>query len=263
MTLQSQRSAWQVTAAVWKALFLREALVRLFGTRMAWAWGMVEPMVNILWLVMIFSVIRVHHVGGIGTALWIMVGMLVFFTFRRTATQVQNSLGANEALFAYRQVKPVDVALVRAGVEGVLMLVLSSLMFSVGAIFDWVIWPEDPWNVLEAFFIAWACATGLGLVFAVSIKLVPEAGRIIGFIMMPLMMISGVMFPLTMVSQQYREWLMLNPIAHAIEAARLGFAPYYHAVPELDLSYAGFSALVLLFAGLALFRRFANRLVMQ
>lgn len=242
---------------------MREALVRLFGTRMAWVWLLLEPLGNMLWLIMIFSVVRVHHIGGIGTALWIMIGMLVFFTFRRTVTQVQNSLNANQTLFTYRQVTPADVALVRAGVEGVLMLVLSVMLFTIGAVFDWVIWPEDPWNVLEAFFIAWACATGMGLVFCASIKLVPETERIINFIMMPLMMISGVLFPLNVVSQQYREWLMLNPVAHAIEAARLGFAPYYHAVPELDLTYASFSALVLLFAGLALFRRFANRLVMQ
>jgi capsular polysaccharide transport system permease protein len=263
MRPHQSRSAWQITVAVWRALFLREALVRLFATRMAWVWLLLEPLGNMLWLIMIFSVIRVHHIGGIATPLWIMIGMLVFFTFRRTVTQVQNSLGANEALFAYRQVTAIDVALVRAGVEGVLMLVLSVLMFTVGAIFDVVNWPEAPWNVLEAFFIAWACATGLGLVFCASIKLVPETERIINFVMMPIMMVSGVLFPLSMVSPQYREWLMLNPVAHAIEAARLGFAPYYHSVPELDLTYACFAALLLLFTGLALFRRFAIRLVMQ
>jgi len=54
---------------------------------------------------------------------------------------------------------------------------------------------------------------------------------------------------------------MLNTVAHGIEATRLGFSPYYHAVPELSLSYLFACVLVMMFAGLILHRRFAQRLV--
>jgi capsular polysaccharide transport system permease protein len=170
---------------------------------------------------------------------------------------------ANSALFSYRQVRPADVVLVRAGVEGLSMLVISSMVFFVGAMLGWMSWPASAWDVLEAFTLAWLCGLGLGLIFGVLVKLVPEMGRIINFIMMPLMMISGVIFPLAVVKPPHIDWLMLNPLAHAIEAARVGFAPYYHAVNGLDLGYAYGSALVLVFTGLALFRRFNERLVMQ
>ncbi|WP_254422615.1 ABC transporter permease [Comamonas kerstersii] len=254
---------FQRAAAVWKALFLREALVRMFSSRFAWGWVVLEPVVNILWLVLIFTVIRVRHIGGIETPLWIAIGMLVFMTFKRTVSQVQNAVDANSALFAYRQVRPSDVALVRAVLEGVTMLVISTAVFAVGGIFGWMALPAAPLLVLEAFLLAWLCGLGLGMCFAVLIKLVPELERIISFIMMPLMMISGVLFPLSMVRQPYLDWLLYNPLAHAIEAARLGFAPYYHAVTGLDVGYAYGCALVLNFMGLALFRRYTQRLVMQ
>ena len=235
----------------------------MFGTRMAWVWLVLEPVVNVLWLVLIFTVIRVRQIGGIETPLWIAVGMLVFMTFRRTVSQVQNGVSANTSLFAYRQVRPADVVLVRAVVEGFTMLLISAAVFAAGAMMGWMSWPANAWAVLEAFVAAWLCALGLGMIFGVLVKLVPETERIINFIMMPLMMISGVIFPLSMVQQPYLNWLLYNPLAHAIEAARVGFAPYYHAVSGLDLGYVFACALVLVFLGLALFRRFNTRLVMQ
>ena len=258
-----QMSAFQAAMAVWKALFLREAMVRMFGSRLAWVWLVLEPVANVLWLVLIFTVIRIRHIGGIETALWIAVGMLVFMTFRRTMSQVQNGVSANSALFAYRQVRPADVVLVRAGVEGLSMLLISCMVFFIGAMLGWMSWPASVWKVLEAFTLAWLCGLGLGMSFGVLVKLVPEMERIINFITMPLMMISGAIFPLSMVQPPYLGWLMLNPLAHAIEAARVGFSPYYHAVNGLDLGYAYASALVLVFTGLALFRRFNERLVTQ
>lgn len=258
-----EKSTFAAATSVWKALFLREAMVRMFGSRMAWVWLVLEPVVNVLWLILIFSVIRVRHVGGIDTPLWIASGMLVFMTFRRTVAQVQNGVEANSALFAYRQVRPADVVLVRSVVEGVAMLLISAAVFAVGAIVGWMSWPASGWDVLEAFTLAWLCALGLGMIFGVLAKLVPESERIINFIMMPLMMVSGVIFPLSLVQPPYLEWLLLNPIAHAIEASRIGFAPYYHSVAGLDLMYAYQCALVLLFLGFALFRRFNQRLVMK
>lgn len=252
-----------LTSAVWKALFLREAGVRMFGSRMAWIWLIVEPLINVMWLVAIFTIIRVRHIGGIETPLWIAIGMLVFMTFRRTLTQVQNGIDANKSLFAYRQVRPGDVALVRALVEGFLMFLISTAVFFAGAFIGWMAWPANAWGVLEAFMAAWLCAVGLGLVFAVLVKLVPEAGRIIGFIMTPLMMISGVIFPLSAIQEPYLSLLLFNPLAHAVEAARIAFSPYYHSVPGVDLLFVYQSALVLVFVGLALLRRFNQRLVMD
>ena len=255
--------AWRQAGYVWKAIFLREALVRLFGSRAAWVWMVLEPVVHVLWLILIFSAVRVQHIGGIDSALWLALGMLVFMTFKRTLVQVQNAVEANSALFTYRQVQPADVALVRAVFEGVCMVVIGTVMLFIGGLAGWLSWPGHFLGVLQAALLAWLCAMGLGMVFAVLTKLMPETGRVVNFLLMPLMMISGVMFPLSMVSQPYLQWLLWNPLAHAIELARLGFAPYYHSVAGVSLHYLSACALVLVFLGLAMFRRFKTRLVMQ
>ncbi len=257
------RSSLSVTYAVWKALFLREAVHRLSAGRAAWLWILLEPLVHVIFLMLIFTVIRVRLVGGIDTAVWIMVGLLAFFMFRRTATQAMNAVEANQALFAYRQVKPVDAVLVRAGLEGFLMILVAVILFTGAGLYGLAIIPADPLAVLEAMVGLWLVGAGFGLMASVVKDLVPELGKIIELAMMPLYFLSGVIFPIAAVPQPYRDWLLLNPVAHGLEAARLGFSPYYQAVPELSIAYIYSFALGTIFLGLALHVRFANRLTTQ
>lgn len=253
----------RIIASVYSALFLREALTRISSSRAAWFWLLAEPVFHVAYMLFIFTVIRVRTVGGIDTAIWLMVGMLAFFMFRRTGTQVTNAISANLALFTYRQVKPVDTVLVRGSLEGVLMTVVTGILLAGAALFGHSVVPADPLTVLEAFLGLWLVGMGFGLVASVTNELVPELGRLINFVMMPLYLLSGVILPLSSVPLPYRDWLLLNPVAHGLEAARLGFSPYYHAVPGLSVSYLYGFALVSIFLGLALHRRFALRLVTQ
>jgi capsular polysaccharide transport system permease protein len=261
--MQPVRTPLSITLSVWKALFLREALSRLFSGRATWFWLLAEPVFHVAYLMVIFAVIRVNAVGGIDTALWIMVGLLAFFMFNRTGTQVMNGISANQALFAYRQVKPIDTVLVRGVLEGFLMTIIAAVLLAGSALLGHSVIPADPLAVFVAFLGLWLVGVGFGLMTSVATELVPELGRTIKLMTMPLYMISGVIFPIAMVPQPYRDWLLLNPVAHGLEAARLGFVPNYHAVPELSVAYLWGFAVVGVFLGLALHRRFALRLVTQ
>lgn len=242
---------------------MREALGRLFAIRAAWFWLLLEPVFHTAYLMFLFSVIRVASIGGINTAIWVMVGMQAFFMFRNTGTQVMNAISANRTLFAYRQVKPIDTLFVRAGLEGILLIFVTSILMSGLAMLGYEVLPADPIAVLEAFFGLWLVGLGFGLVTSVITELVPEAGKIIPLIMMPLYIVSGVILPLSTVPQPFRDWLLLNPVAQGLEAARLGFAPHYHVVAELSISYMYGFALVSIFLGMALHRRYASRLLTQ
>lgn len=244
-------------------MFLREALSRLLASRGAWFWLFAEPVFHTAYLMFIFVVIRVGNVGGIDVALWIMIGMQGFFMFRNTGTQVMNGIGANRPLFAYRQVKPIDTLLVRGVLEGVMSIFVTAILMAGLALLGHSVMPVDPLAVFVAFLGLWLVGLGFGLIASVIAELVSEVGKVIHLIMMPLMILSGVMLPLAVVPQPYRDWLMLNPVAHGLEAARLGFAPHYHAVEELSIAYLFGFALVSIFLGLVLQRRFALRLISQ
>lgn len=261
-SIYEPRSNVAITYAVWKALFLREAVTRIAATRSAWIWLLVEPLAHVGFMLFLFLSVRLTDIGGIETAVWLLAGLLPFFMFRRTATQAKNAISSNLALFTYRQVLPIDTVLIRAGLEGLLMVVISLILFIGLALFGLDIRPDDPLAVLEAFGGMWLIGLGFGLVASVINELLPDVGKLIDLCMMPLYLISGVILPITAVPQPYRDFLLLNPLAHGVEAARSGFSSYYYAVPELDMTYLWACALVTVFFGLVLQRRYARRLVM-
>lgn len=257
------RSALSITISTWKALFLREAVKRISAQRAAWLWVVFEPLSHIGLFLILYSTVRVRTIGGIDTIIWIVAGMLPYFAFRRTMVQCLNAVSANRALFAYRQVKPIDTVLVRAGVEGFLMLLVSIILSAGIALLHTAVLPDNVLQVMQGSFGLWLLGLGGGLMASVAVELVPEFERILAVVMYPLYLLSGVMFPIATVPLPFRDWLLLNPIVHGIETVRVGFAPYYHTVPGLEIGYLYGVALLAIFLGLMLHLRFADRMVME
>ena len=168
------RPGLSVLRSTWKALFLRETVNRLSAGRAAWVWLLVEPMVHVFFMLAMFTLVRVTAVGGIDVTVWLTIGMLSFFLFRRTANQCANAIGANRALFTYRQVKPVDTVLVRAATEGFLMLLVITLAVIVLALLGHRVAPADPLELIGALLGLWLVGLGYGLIASVGVELIPE-----------------------------------------------------------------------------------------
>lgn len=257
------RSDLSIAFSTWKALLLRETVNRLATGRAAWAWLLIEPLVHVAFMLAMFTVVHVTNIGGIDATLWLTIGLVAFFQFRRTANQCANAIGANRALFTYRQVKPVDTVLVRAVCEGFLSLLVLIVAMCLLALLGHDVIPVDPLALLAALAGLWLIGLGFGLISSVAIELIPEMNRVISFIMMPAYFMSGVMMQIGAVPEPYRSYLAMNPLVHGLEAARLSFAPYYHTLSDLSLAYLYVWALILVFFGLALQVRFATRVVSQ
>jgi capsular polysaccharide transport system permease protein len=257
------RSGLSITYSTWKGLLLRETVNRLSAGRAAWAWLLIEPLVYVMFMLGMFTVVHVTSVGGIDATLWLTIGIMAFFQFRRTASQCTNAISANRALFTYRQVKPVDTVLVRAACEGFLMLLVMIAAMCMLALLGHDVIPVDPLALLGALGGLWLIGLGFGLISSVAVELIPEMNKMIGFIMMPAYFLSGVMVQVGVIPEPYRDYLAMNPLVHGLETARLSFAPYYHTINDLSLAYLYTWALVLVFFGLALQVRFATRVASQ
>jgi capsular polysaccharide transport system permease protein len=257
------RSSLSITRSVLAALFLRECLGRLSSGRAAWFWLLAVPVMHVTYMLFIFTVIRVKSVGGIDPLLWLMVGMLGFFSFaapvRRYLTRLAQTRRFSPIAKCCRSIRCWCVPFWKFSCSPL----SQPFCWLVPALLGHSVLPADPLAALEAFAGLWLLGLGFGLVACVASEVAPELGRVINFLMMPMYLLSGVVFPLSALPMPYREWLMLNPVAHGLEAARLGFAPLYHAVDGLSISYMFGCALACIFLGLALQRRFATRLVTQ
>jgi len=254
-------------------MFLREALDRLFEARAAWLWLMVEPIIYISIHAFGFESMHIRQVGGMAINMWIIAGFCGFLLWRRTWTQVLHGIDSNKAFFAYRQVKPFDVAIVRAVLEMFLMVPIAIIIVSLaiagghGITRDvvnpsWL--PADPLLVFVSFVGIWLLGLGLGLITSVAMRFVPELDHIFKLIYLPLYYISGALLPISIyVPAQYQYIFVANPIVDALELIRRGFLPTYHMLAGVSLAYLYAWALGLMLIGLALYKRFSRKLVMR
>lgn len=219
-----------------------------------------EPAFHIAFVMYIFTAIRVRQVGEIDTAIWLMVGLVGYFMFRKTGDKVTDAINQNMGLLAYRQVKPIDTLLARAFLEGFLMLVVAIWLICGAALLGRSFAPVDPLSLMAALLGLWLLGLGFGLVLSALYSFASEARILVKVIMRPMYLISGVIFPLTPLPAPIREILMWNPVANGLEMARLAITPRYHAPPELDPAYLFEFALTSVLIGLALQRSFATRI---
>jgi capsular polysaccharide transport system permease protein len=267
------RTPFEVTVSVWRAMFLREALDRLFEARAAWLWLLVEPVIYISVHAFGLETFHIHQVGGMAINMWIIAGFIGFLVWRRTWTQVLHGIDSNKAFFAYRQVKPFDVAIVRALLELFLMVPVAFVIVALAIVTGHAITPDlvnplwlpaDPLLVILSFVGLWLLGLGLGLITSVAMHFVPELDHVFKLLYLPLYYISGALLPLSLyVPEPYQYIFLASPIVNGIELMRQGFMPTYHGLQGASLSYLYVSALGLLLAGLALYKRFSRKLVMR
>ena len=257
------RSPAEVTLFCWKALFLRFAGSRLSSTRAAAFWIIAEPVSHITFFMLIFTYLRVRHIGGINTALWIMAGLLAFFMFRRAAAGAMEVVTESKQLYALPQIKPVDTVLVKTVLEGFLMAIVAAILMAGVGLVGLDVVPADPLVVMVAMFGLWLLGTGYGLIASVAKELLPPVGgAIMSFILRILYFVSGPIIPVTMfIPPKYYDWLLYNPVYNGIEGMRVGFAPYYHVLPGVNISYLYFCAVMLIFLGLSLHVHYSHQLI--
>lgn len=259
----NERSPLKIMLSVWKALFLREAGVRLFGSRAAWFWLFAEPLVHVAFISTLFVLVRQREVAGIDVVLFLVFGLYGFFTFRHTAQQMGGAVDGNRALFTYRQVVPFDPVAIRGFLEWSIKFVTFSLTLFGLVLLGYDVMPEQPLVMVAGYVGLWLLGSGLGLIIAMLGEVAAEARKILQLLMLPLYLMSAVIFPIALVPPQYLDAFLLNPIPHGLETVRMAVTHEYQSVPGIDLGYLYAWVACLWGLGLLLYRRFSYRIVAE
>jgi capsular polysaccharide transport system permease protein len=258
---RKRRAPLAVTFAVWRALFLRDVLTRLMQGRFGWFWQLVEPIGHVLIMLALFAVgLRSRTIAGADVVVFLIVGILAFFLVRNVMNRGSAAIGANDELFAFRQIRPLDLVLVRVATEGLHVCVLLLIMLTGAGLLGRPVIPHDPLAALGALGSLFLLGIGLALVLSVVEVLLPELAQALRLMQTPLYLLSGAIYPLGNIPISFREIILWNPIAHGLESLRAAFSPTYHSVPGIEPGYLVESAVVTIFVGLALHARFENQL---
>lgn len=258
------RHPLRVTLDVWSAMFLREMISRTMADRMSWFWMIFEPLATIGVMVGIRAfLMNGNKIGGADFIPWIIVGLMGFYIFRENMMAPMGAVDANRGLFAYRQILPVDPVLVRCFVEGMIRSFIFLIFIFVGELLKLNLLPDFGVGALMDWLSLWALGAGLGVLLSAFASLVPEIGKVVKILSLPLLIISGVIFPLNYIPHQFREYVLWNPVVHGLESMRLSFFSGYHTLDGIHMTYLWLWALSCLTLGLLMHIRFSDRLKSQ
>ena len=225
---------WTIQRNVINALVYRELKTRVSQVKFGVLGVFIEPLGVIAVFLLIFGLLgRGSNPGGIDIILFLACGVVLYTMYVNISIRSLNSMRANEELFFYRPVKPVDTviarALVESGLYGLILLIIGAftcLLREKLLINDF--------GLLVVVFIALALnAFGFGVFLMAAGHRYRALHQIVPLIMRPMWFISGIFFSLSSVPQQYVPLLSWNPITQAIELSRYAFSSDYPINPAV------------------------------
>ncbi|MDF3829201.1 MULTISPECIES: ABC transporter permease [unclassified Pseudocitrobacter] len=248
------RSGIEVQRAAVSALFLREIKTRFGKYRLGYFWAVLEPAAHMLVMLAVFGFIMHRTMPDISFPVFLINGIIPYFLFSNITTRSIGAIEANQGLFNYRPVRPVDTIIARALLEtliyGCVYIVLMTIVGFAGETFavTRLVTLILTWLLLVIF------SCGVGLIFMVVGNAFPETEKFLPILIKPLYFVSCIMFPLHAIPRDYWPYLLWNPIVHIVELSRECVVANY--VSEgVNLPYLAFCTLVVLFLGLAVYRR--------
>lgn len=256
------RSSLQITQDVLFALLLREVLTRFGNRRMGAFWTIFEPALHVIVMLFIFSVIRARSVPGLEYPIFLLLGMVPFFMMRNIAKNLMNAVDANQALFAYPNIKIFDTYVARTLLEIAIYITIYILFaFCLGFWLYYDVSIANPLQLMAALLTGIIFSFGIGMILSVLVSIMPNVKTFVGIAFMALYFVSGVIFPLWIIPQQYLDWLLWNPYAHIINNIREAAFAHYPIVHGVNSTYPAIAAIIALFLGLALYRMRKDRLL--
>lgn len=237
------------------ALVLREMTTSYGRNPGGYIWALLEPAAGIAIMTTIFALGFRHPPIGTNFALFFATGMVPFFFWQSLTSKVGASLGFSKSLLGYPAVTYMDALIARFVLNAVTLLLVNYIIL-VFIIIAWDVPVSMRFGrVALGYSQILALALGIGLLNSFLTGMVPVWGQIWSIITRPLFLVSGTIFIYERVPSPYNEYLLWNPLTHAIATIRSGFYARYDAAyadPVFVYGVAGVTGI----AGLLFLHRF-------
>jgi len=237
------------------ALVYRELKTRVSQVKFGILGVFLGPLGVMLIFLIIFSIFKGDRGAGLNIFLFLASGIVMFTFFQDIAVRGANAMQANEALFFYRPVKPIDTIIARTIVESLLyLIVFFVIILGVFLYKEEIIFYDFPLFV-SAYLAFTIFCFSLGLVLMVAAHFYNWILQIIPLFIRPLWLISGVFVGLRQLPQWVRPYASWNPLVQCIELIRHSFSINYIIVPtEVSIIYLWQFSLISLFISLWIYQ---------
>jgi lipopolysaccharide transport system permease protein len=251
------RELWQYRDLI--ALFVRRDFVAQYKqTILGPAWHLITPLLTTITFTIIFGKIAQIPTDGVPPFLFYMAGTVLWSYFSGVLTGTSSTFTGNAGIFGKvyfpRLVVPVAGLMSRLIAFGIqFSFFLCFLVYFMARGSDVA---PNAWALLTPLLLLMMAALGLGLGVIVSSLTTRyrDLTVVVGFGVQLLMYATPVIYPLSVLPEPYRTWMLLNPMAPIMEM----FRHAYLGAGEISVGLLFYSmALIsgILVIGILLFNR--------
>jgi len=184
---------------------------------LSYLWWVIEPVLQMLCFYIVFELLLQR--GGEGFVYFLLVGLVPWLWFARTVTQGSNSLIFGRNLMAQLSIPKVFFPMVivtQCTVKQLMIFLLLLLFLLISGFLPGANWLGA--IVIMLVQLLFICATTLLL--ALFVVFVADIKQIIPTFIQFMFFCTGIFYSVERISEEYRSWFMLNPMAGLIKNYR-------------------------------------------
>lgn len=249
---------------VWKyrdllAMFVKRDVVTMYKqTVLGPIWFFIQPILTTIVYIVVFGGIAGISTDGVPKILFYSAGIVMWNYFSEVFTLTSKTFTENASLFGKVYFPRIIVPASKV-VSGLLKFFVQLLFFlSVYAYFQLngtAIKPTIHLIFVPVLvFIMAGMGLGFGIIFTSLTSKYRDLSFLIQFGVQLLMYATPIIYPLSVIPEKYKTYILLNPITHIVEAFRYSFLGVGNW-SWIGIGYASAVTMVILFIGLIIFNR--------
>jgi capsular polysaccharide transport system permease protein len=258
----SLTKGWYIQVRVIKALMLRELTTRFGRENIGFLWIMAEPLLFALLVSVLWRAMKGPLEYGLDIVAFVISGYIPLVFFRSSVSRAVNSFTANSGLMYHRQIKILDLILVRFVIELLGHMMAYFFIAVVLYAFDFFPMPHD----VGFLILGWLYYALFTLSVTLAIAPLSEMSEVLEkfipvstYLMVPF---SGAFFLVSALYPSAAAVVLYSPPVHGMEMMRYGiFGPSID--PQYDFVYPLAFSLPCMAVGLLLCRIVRGRLVIE
>lgn len=260
--MASLRKGWDIQTRVIGALMLRELTTRFGRENIGFLWIMVEPLLFAVLVGLLWRAMKGPLEYGVDIIAFVVSGYIPLVFFRSSVSRAVNSFTANGSLMYHRQIKVLDILLVRFLIEMIgHMMAYLFIALALGA-FGLFPWPHDVGFILLGWLYYSLFTLAVTLVIAPLSEMSEVLEKIIPVTTYMMVPFSGAFYLVGSLYAEAAAVVLWSPPVHGMEMMRYGlFGPSID--PQYDFLYPLIFILPCMALGLLLCRVVRRRLVVE
>lgn len=241
------------------ALTIREVQAQQSNLAYGFVWVLFDAFLAFAALLIMKLAIRGWGgIPGVPPVTYLVSGLIPWLMFSSVYHVSDGAIKRGKNLLLLPVVTELDLVLA----SSFRIFITYSLLFVPLAIFaawydDFWKFPRFPLGIMMLFVCMCIMGIGFGLILMLLSRLYQPAGKFVGFFMRFSMIVSGVIFQISMFPPVVLPYLAWNPLLHVEELIRTYWFTSYHT-PIGSPAYVAVSLLVMTFLGL-LVERYVRR----